>query len=151
MNYHLETATVLQISAFSKTRLLPELRRVLSYESQAVFLHFPLEEKGPFGLFYQLRWVLAKGRHLLQILLKALQILHFKTDQTNYGLNILLKITTLLSLSKNGNCIIALGLHLRSMKVYSCYAITTVEPLLSRDTLIQGKPPHMVQMFVLAK
>ena len=36
------------------------------------FLKFPLEEKGPWGLFYQLRRVLAKGRHLLQILLKAL-------------------------------------------------------------------------------
>ena len=36
------------------------------------FLQFPLEEKGPWGLFYQLRRVLAKGRQLLQILLKAL-------------------------------------------------------------------------------
>ena len=35
----------------------------------AVFLHFPLEEKGPWGPFYQLRRVLPKGR---QILLKAL-------------------------------------------------------------------------------
>ena len=34
-------------SAFSKTRLPPELWRVLSFESPAVFLHFPLEEKGP--------------------------------------------------------------------------------------------------------
>ena len=32
-------------SAFSETRLLPELRRVLSGESLAVFLHFPLEER----------------------------------------------------------------------------------------------------------
>ena len=56
-------------SAFSKTRLPPELQRVLSCESPAAFLHFPLEEKGP---FYQLRQVLAKGRHLYQILLKAL-------------------------------------------------------------------------------
>ena len=62
-------------SAFSKTRLPPELRRVLSCESPAVFLHFPLEEKGPRGPFYQLRRVLAKGRHLLQILLKAMCVL----------------------------------------------------------------------------
>ena len=59
-------------SAFSKTRLPPELRQELSCELPAVFLHFPLEEKGPWGPFYQLRQVLAKGRHLLQILLKAL-------------------------------------------------------------------------------
>ena len=59
-------------SASSKTRLLPEPQQVLSCESPAVFLHFPLEEKGPWGFFYHLRWVLAKGRHLLQILLKAL-------------------------------------------------------------------------------
>ena len=32
-----------QASAFSKT----QLRRVLSCESPAVFLHFPLKEKGP--------------------------------------------------------------------------------------------------------
>ena len=43
-----------------------------SRELPAVFLHFPLEEKGCWGPFYQLRQVLAKGRHLLQILLKAL-------------------------------------------------------------------------------
>ena len=36
-------------SAFSKTRLPPELRRVLSCESLAAFLHFPLEEKGSSG------------------------------------------------------------------------------------------------------
>ena len=59
-------------SAFSKTWLLLELRQVLSWESPAVFLHTPLEEKRPWGPFYQLRQVLAKGRHLLQILLKAL-------------------------------------------------------------------------------
>ena len=59
-------------SAFNKTRLPPELRRVLSCKSPAVFLHFLLEKKGPWGPFYQLRRVLAKGRHLLQILLKAL-------------------------------------------------------------------------------
>ena len=47
MNYHLEIAIILQISAFSKTQLLPELRRVLSYKSAAVFLHFSLGEKGP--------------------------------------------------------------------------------------------------------
>ena len=45
---------------------------VLSCESLAVFLHFPLEEKGPWGPFNQLRQVLAKARHLFQILLKAL-------------------------------------------------------------------------------
>ena len=33
---------------------------------------FPLEEMGPWGPFYQVRQVLAKGRHLLQISLKAL-------------------------------------------------------------------------------
>ena len=33
---------------------------------------FSTREKGVLGPFYQLRWVLAKGRHLLQILLKAL-------------------------------------------------------------------------------
>ena len=33
-----------------------------------------LKEKGPCGPFYQLWLVLAKGRHLLQILLKALHI-----------------------------------------------------------------------------
>ena len=59
------------ICVFSKTRLLPELRRILSCESPAVFLHTPLEEKGSWGLFYQLRQMLKKGRHLLQILLKA--------------------------------------------------------------------------------
>ena len=63
-----------KFSAFSKTRLPPELRRVLSWESPAVFLHFPLKEKGLWGPFYQ-RWqVPTKGRHLLQILLKALEI-----------------------------------------------------------------------------
>ena len=58
-------------SAFSKTQLPLELQQVLSYELMAVhvFLHFPLEEKGPWGPFYQLRRVLPKGR---QILLKAL-------------------------------------------------------------------------------
>ena len=61
-------------SAFSKTWFPPELRRVLSCESPAVFLHFPLEEKGPWGLFYQLQQVLAKGGQLLQILLKALTL-----------------------------------------------------------------------------
>ena len=61
-------------SAFNKTRLPPELRRVLSCKSPAVFMHFLLEEKGPWGPFYQLRQVLAKRRHLLQILLKALKM-----------------------------------------------------------------------------
>ena len=46
-------------SAFNKTRLPPELRRVLSCESPAVFLHTPLEEKWPWGPFHQLRRVLA--------------------------------------------------------------------------------------------
>ena len=50
----------LRCSVFSKTRLLPELRQVLSCELQTVFLHFPLEEKGFWGVFYQLRQVLAK-------------------------------------------------------------------------------------------
>ena len=59
-------------SAFSKIQLLSELWRVLSCESPPVFLHFPLEEKGPWGPFYELWRVLAKRRHLLQILLKAL-------------------------------------------------------------------------------
>ena len=51
-------------SAFSKTRLLLELRRILSCESPAVFLHTPLEEKGPWGPLHRLRRVLAKGRHV---------------------------------------------------------------------------------------
>ena len=63
-----------------KTRLPPELRRVLSCKSPAVFLHFPLEEKGPWGPFYRLWQVLAKGRHLLQILLKALIHVHHPHD-----------------------------------------------------------------------
>ena len=62
-----------RVSAFSKTQLPPEVRRVLSCELLAVFLHFPLEEKGPWGPFYQLRRVPAKEKHLLQILKKALQ------------------------------------------------------------------------------
>ena len=37
-------------SAFSMTWFPPELRRVLSCELPAVFLHFPLEEKGPWAL-----------------------------------------------------------------------------------------------------
>ena len=49
-------------SAFSRTRVLPELRWVLSCESPAVFLHTPLQEKEPWGPFYQLQRVLAKGR-----------------------------------------------------------------------------------------
>ena len=64
-------ALIFTPSAFSKTPLPLELRRVLSCKSQAVFLYFALEEKGPWGPFYLLRRVLAKGRHLLQILLKA--------------------------------------------------------------------------------
>ena len=35
------------LSAFSKTQLQPELQRVLSCKSPAVFLHTPLDEKGP--------------------------------------------------------------------------------------------------------
>ena len=61
-------------SAFSETRLPPELPWVLSCKSPAEFLHTPLEEKGPWGPFYLLWQVLAKGRHLLQILQKALSI-----------------------------------------------------------------------------
>ena len=57
-----------------KIWLSPELWRVLSYKLPAVLLHFPLKEKGPWGPFYQLQQVLAKGRHLLQILLKALMV-----------------------------------------------------------------------------
>ena len=66
--------TRVTFSAFSKTRLPPELWQALSCESPAVFLHTPVKEKGPWGPFYQLQLVLAKGRHLLQILLKALHI-----------------------------------------------------------------------------
>ena len=76
------------LSAFSKTRLPPELRRVLSCESPAVFLHFPLEEKGPWGLVYQLRRVQAKGKHLLQILLIALH-----TDDVRVNFVILHKLS----------------------------------------------------------
>ena len=61
-------------SAFRETWLLLELRRVLSCELRAVFLHFPLEQKGPWGPFHQLRQGLAKGRNLLQILLRALHL-----------------------------------------------------------------------------
>ena len=63
-------------SAFSKTRILLELRQVLSCKSLGhVFLHTPLEEKGPNGAtFISSSRVLAKGRHLLQILLKALYV-----------------------------------------------------------------------------
>ena len=68
------------LSAFSKTWHPPELRRVLSCELPAVFLQFPLEEKGPWGLFHQFRRVLAKGRHLLQILLKALYTVYEKCE-----------------------------------------------------------------------
>ena len=39
------------VSAFSKTWLPLELWQVLSCESPAVFLYFPLEEKGPWALF----------------------------------------------------------------------------------------------------
>ena len=39
---------------FSKTWLPPVLQQVLSCKSPAVFLHFPLEEKGSQGPFYQL-------------------------------------------------------------------------------------------------
>ena len=68
-------------SAFSKAWLPPELRQVLSCESPAVFLHFPIEEKGPWGPFFQLRWVLTKGRHLLEILLNALHVLMHQKRQ----------------------------------------------------------------------
>ena len=52
----------LESSAFSKMQLRPELRQVLSCESLAVFLYFPFIHSA----------VQVKGRHLLQILLKAL-------------------------------------------------------------------------------
>ena len=76
--------SVTHCSAFSKTRLPQELWRVLSCELPAVFLHSPLEEKGPCP-FYQFRWVLAKGRHLLQILLKALHWLLWIIAGANLG------------------------------------------------------------------
>ena len=47
-------------SAFRRTQLSLELLRVLSCKSSVVFLHFPLEKKGPWGSFYQLQRVLAK-------------------------------------------------------------------------------------------
>ena len=62
--WHSEAKSPRYDSAFSKTWLLLELRRVLSCESPAVFLHFPPEEKVPWGPFYQLQRVPAKGRHL---------------------------------------------------------------------------------------
>ena len=71
-------------SVFSNTRLPSELWRVLTCESPAVFQQTPLKEKGPWGPFYQLRQVLAKGRHLLQILLKALLI--YKQPREESGL-----------------------------------------------------------------
>ena len=77
-----------QYNALSETRLLPELRWVLSCESPAIFLHFPPEEKRPWGPFYQLQRVLAKGRRLLQILLKALSI----TGQTYEKLTSICKV-----------------------------------------------------------
>ena len=64
-------------SAFSKTCFAPELRWILSCKSLAVFLHFPQDEKEPWGSFYQLQQVLAKGRNLLQILLKSLATIFF--------------------------------------------------------------------------
>ena len=69
-SYH-TFSTQLTPSAFSKTQLLLELQRVLSWELLAVFLHTLLEEKESWDPFYQLRQVLAKGRHQLQILLNA--------------------------------------------------------------------------------
>ena len=39
------------LSAFSKTQLQPELQRVLSCKSPAVFLHTPLDKKGPWSPF----------------------------------------------------------------------------------------------------
>ena len=61
-------------SAFSTIRLLPELRQVL-LQIAGCIPAFSTKGKGalgPCGPFYQLQYVLAKGRHLLQILLKAL-------------------------------------------------------------------------------
>ena len=77
-------------SAFSKTRLPPELRQLLSCKSPAVFLHTPQEDKGLWGPFYKLRRLLAKGRHLIQILLKTLHVWNF-----NYSLAALFTILTL--------------------------------------------------------
>ena len=53
----------------------------------AGFLQFPLEEKGPWGLFHQLRWALAKGRHLLQILLKALWCMYIPSKAVHNDTN----------------------------------------------------------------
>ena len=54
----------------------------------AVFLHTPLEEKGPWSPFYQLWWVLAKGSHLLEILLKALEGGGSSLKNTTFGLSL---------------------------------------------------------------
>ena len=54
----------------------PSSCRSSGWYSPAVFLHTPLEEKGPWGPFYQLWRVLGKGRHLVQMLLKALLTTH---------------------------------------------------------------------------
>ena len=62
LNFRVECKVPILTSAFSKTRLPPELRRVLSCESPAVFLHIPLKEKGNWGPFYQLWRVLAKRK-----------------------------------------------------------------------------------------
>ena len=76
-------STQLTPSAFSKTQLPLELWRVLCCKLPAVFLHTLLEEKGPQGPFYQLWQVLAKGRHLLQILLKSLLLPFWKELMTS--------------------------------------------------------------------
>ena len=44
-----QTAIFWGVRSAFKTQLLQELRQVLSGESPAVFLHFPLLEKGPWG------------------------------------------------------------------------------------------------------
>ena len=75
-------------SAFSKTRLPLELWRVLSYESPAVqcIPAYPTSGKGALGPLYQLRPVLAKGRHFLQILLKALTCIVSRGTDNNSSL-----------------------------------------------------------------
>ena len=93
------------ISAFSKTQLPPELWRVLPCELPAVFLHTLLEEKGPLSPFYQLQPVLAKGRHLLQILTES-------TAQCSIDINVIGVIKSLVLTSPS---VVKLG-HLKENK-----------------------------------
>ena len=75
-------------SAFSKTRLPLELWQVLSYESPAVqcIPAYPTSGKGALGPLYQLWPVLAKGRHFLQILLKAVTCIVSRGTDNNSSL-----------------------------------------------------------------